>query len=378
VGAAVSCGDSSGPSGGGAQHVAVGDTIAGQLATSDTVRVYTFTTASDVYYAVFLQSITGYQALRVRYPGDFNPLAIVVTLPGRPLLDNASEVFWAYAAGELEIRVTKAASPEGSFRFLVMRVNRLPETQPASLEVGDTVSGEALATIADVDEFTFLGQGGQPVVAMLQAQGPTGSGTIQLDIIDPSMGRLDSVKSSGGDSTLDIQGTGVVVLPTTREYHANIRSLRTTNIADPNYEGPYRVALLTIDSAPELVPSDITIGDTVYEVIAPIGDVDAFHTCFTWGCSPPPVLGSPLSRAPVTTRAWPIGRLESSRCQRRERTLLKCGASKTVSSEIVDLTACSCTRSITVLKVNRTPWLWGIALPRPSNSPETSTNTRSP
>lgn len=226
---------------------------------------------------MFLQSLTGYQALKVRYPGDVTPLATAITLPGRPLLENASEVFWVYRADELEIRVTKAASAEGTFRFLIAPVNRSPEVRPSSLAVGDTVDGEALGTIADVDEFTFQGQAGEQVVAMLQAQRPAGEGTIQLDIVDPSTGRLASVKSSGGDSTLDIQGTGVIVLPATRDYHAIVRSLRATTIADPNYEGAYRIALLGIDSTPELGPADVAIGDTVSDAVTPIGDVDIFR-----------------------------------------------------------------------------------------------------
>jgi hypothetical protein len=274
-------GDSTGPGGGSPQAISVGDTIAGSVSSSDTQRVYTVTPPFGPY-AVFLQTLSGNVVLTVTLPGSPTVIATALTFPNRPLLDNATPMF--FGQGNMEVRVTWNHSGPASFRFAMLPVNTAPETHSAMLALGDTVSNETLSTMADIDDFTFPGKAGQPVVAMIQALGAVGTGTIVVDVGDPGHGlRLGFARSSGGDSTLDVQTTGVFFIPATQTYHATVSSQRAVNVADANYAGPYRLEIIAIDSAPELASPLVSSWDTVTDAISPIGDVDAYTFSGTAG-----------------------------------------------------------------------------------------------
>jgi len=273
--------DSTGPTSPSPTAFLVGDTVAGSVTAPDTEIVYRVH-PTDGYYAVFLQTLSGTIGLTISYAGNPTVLATAISFPGRVLLDNATEVFWGQ--GDVEIRLTRRVSSQATFRFVMLPVNTAPENHAAALTVGDTVNDETLATMADIDEFTFSGKASQQIVAQIQALRPAGTGTIEVDLIDPSNGhRFGLAKSSGGDSTFDIQSTGVISLPADRLYHATVHSLRAQNVADSNYTGPYRLAILGIDSAPELASPVVSSWDTVSDAISPIGDVDVFTFSGTAG-----------------------------------------------------------------------------------------------
>lgn len=276
------CGkDTTGPNNSNPIAFAVGDTVSGSLSAPDTQRVYTVQPPNG-YYALFLQTLSGNVRLTANYAGSIVVLASAISLPGRPLLDNGTQLFWGQ--GTVEIRVTRSQSSGGSFRFVMLPMSTTPEHHAANLSLGDTVSDETLSTMADVDEFTFAGKAGQPVVAMIQALGAAGTGKVEVDILDPDHGiRLALAQSSGGDSTLEIQTTGVIPLPADEIYKAMVHSLPGVYVADPHYAGPYRLLIMAIDSAPELAPPAVSIWDTVADAISPIGDVDVFSFAGTAG-----------------------------------------------------------------------------------------------
>lgn len=273
-------GDSTGPNGG-VTAIIVGDTIAGSVSQTDTQRVYSVHPATG-FYAVFLQTLSGNVVLTVNDAGSPTVVATALSLPNRPVLENATQLF--LGSGNVEIRVTLRLASQGSFRFVMLPVSTAPENHAATLTLGDTVSNETLSTMADIDQFTFAGTSGQPLVAMIQALGPTGTGKIEVDIMDPDHGiRLALAQSSGGDSTLEIQTTGVIDLPASANYKAMVHSLPGVYVADPHYAGPYRLLIMAIDSAPELAPPVVSSSDTVKDAISPIGDVDVFTFSGTAG-----------------------------------------------------------------------------------------------
>ena len=79
----------------------------------------------------------------------------------------------------------------GGYNFHVVRVNRAPETVPAAYAVGDTVRGEAIDPIGDVDEFTATGTPGQllTLYARLTAN-PSGGTGLSFEVIDPGTGQI--------------------------------------------------------------------------------------------------------------------------------------------------------------------------------------------
>lgn len=265
-------GDTTGPNG--TTAISVGDTITGTVSQTDTQRVYSVHPATG-FYAVFLQTVSGNVVLTVNIAGSPTIVGTALSLPNRPLLENATQIF--LGQGDVEIRVTRNHADQSSFRFVMLPVSRAPESHAATLTLGDTVNNETLSTMADVDEFTFAGKAGQPVVAMIQALGAVGTGTIEVDIMDPNHGvRLGLAQSVGADSTLDIQTTSVIALPADQNYQAMVHSLPGVYVSDPHYAGPYRLLIMAIDSAPELASPMVSSWDTVTDVISPIGDVDAF------------------------------------------------------------------------------------------------------
>ncbi len=269
------CKDSIGPNDYRPIAIAVGDTIVGEFHATDTIQVFNFRVPGGTYYAVFLQALSGMVGVRVGYVGFQVPLSTVLASPGPTLDQRATDAFRAHVQGEMEIQVFKpVAGTDARFRFLVQQINPAPEFRAPAFRLGDTVSGETLETIADLDDFTFPGQAGQVVIALLQAQGPSGLGTVRLEIHSPDGSPLPSTSSIGGDSVLADQVSGPFVLPVTATYDATVRSLRSSY---RDYRGPYRFAVVPLQVGPELGPADIAIGDTVRDEINPIGDIDEFR-----------------------------------------------------------------------------------------------------
>ena len=273
------CGhDSTAPNNVTAISVAVGDTIAGSFHAGDTIHDYAFAVQANTYYAVFVQALSGGVAVRVGYSGFEVPLVTTLALPGEPFDQRATDAFWAHVAGTIEVKIVKSVvnGPDASYRFVIVQIDPAPELRPPQFHLSDTVSGETLQSIADVDEFTFPGQAGQLTIAQVQALGPTGSGTIRLLVRGPD-GSTVTVTSAGGDSTLAEQVSGPFTLPVTGSYAAFVTSVRGLAVSDKNYVGPYRFQVWALDSAPERAAAQVMIGDSITEEIRPIGDVDEFH-----------------------------------------------------------------------------------------------------
>jgi hypothetical protein len=78
----------------------------------------------------------------------------------------------------------------GPYRFRVFALNRAPETVPATFAMGDTVRGEAVSPIGDIDEFAGLGAPGDTVnVWWHLIADPTG-GYITMDVLDATTGAV--------------------------------------------------------------------------------------------------------------------------------------------------------------------------------------------
>ena len=269
--------DTTGPNNVNPIAVAVGDTISGSFRAGDSIHDYSFAVPANTYYAVFVQALSGTIAVRVGYSGFDVPLATTLATPGVPFDQRATDVFWAHVTGTMEVKIVKSpvGSSNASYRFVVQRIDQAPELRPAQFGLNDTVS-ETLQSIADLDQFTFSGQAGQLVIAQVLTLGPVGSGTVRLVLRSPD-GSTTTVMSSGGDSTLADQVSGPMILPVTDQYQAIVTSVRGVYVSDKNYVGPYRFQVWRLDSAPELRPAQVVIGDTITEEIRPIGDVDEFH-----------------------------------------------------------------------------------------------------
>jgi hypothetical protein len=78
----------------------------------------------------------------------------------------------------------------GVYDFRVVPINRAPESVPAAYTVGDTVRGETISPIGDIDEFTSTGTPGEQLT-LFDRLTTTSSldSAIVMEVIDPASGQ---------------------------------------------------------------------------------------------------------------------------------------------------------------------------------------------
>jgi hypothetical protein len=107
----------------------------------------------------------------------------------------------------------------GPYVLMASVLNRAPETAPATLTLGDTVTTESINRIGDVDEFTFSGTAGQQVHIHAFAN-------VQTALIDAS---TMSVIAQSGPSNSELHFT----LPATGRYVVRVSGSDNYNVSGP-------------------------------------------------------------------------------------------------------------------------------------------------
>jgi len=127
------------------------------------------------------------------------------------------------------------------YRLHVFPVNTAPESVPAAIAIGDTVSGETVAYAGDVDEYTFNGTAGQTVTAGLDWYGgsPTDGNWMQIEVIDVSTG-YSLAGYFDSDPTPGWGAGATATLPTTGKYILQVRRRDELHNAPP---ATYKMAL---------------------------------------------------------------------------------------------------------------------------------------
>ena len=161
----------------------------------------------------------------------------------------------------------------GPYRLLVYRIdNPPPGVHPDSFAVGDTISGEAIDRIGDVDVFRLRGTPGSMVDLLFQV--PDGGLQHELQMTLNDGVTSNTVYSFGGDATLDAHASGRFVIPPLGHAVIRVSGVHDGRGGDA---APYRVYAYPINSSPEHIPAAITPGDTVIgEAVDHVGDVDEF------------------------------------------------------------------------------------------------------
>jgi hypothetical protein len=165
----------------------------------------------------------------------------------------------------------------GPYRFQLRSITTAPEHHAAPIAVGDTVAGESIDYVADVDAFTLSGAPGQECVVFLQ--GLTGNAASQfvLDVLDSTGAITTNTQSGGSDAALLGQMTARFRFPATgpAQMHLRVSGSSDHALAD---RGAYRFWVYPIDRHPETVPDTLALGDSILdEPIDVPGDVDEFH-----------------------------------------------------------------------------------------------------
>jgi hypothetical protein len=263
------------------RRVAAGVTISASLGT-DSVRTYSFLATAGEEYAVYFEAVEGAASITVSDSATGDVLGSVFDAAGGwGLLETATANF--SRAGVLLIAVHGGAGIGGArFRFLIDTVNRLPETRPTRFNIGDTVSGESLDPIIDVDQFVATGQAGQELVGWIEALSPSGIGTVNMIVTDPQSPQpLGFVFHIAGEPP-PLRLSALPPLPGARDYQFTVPVPRLPGY--PQYTGAYRFRFYAINRGPESVEAtimqDITITGEALDVG---GDIDEFTFAATAG-----------------------------------------------------------------------------------------------
>lgn len=243
----------------------------------DTVARYSFVAESAGAYAVFLAALEGSVFLAVTDSLHQYTAATLGAGPNSPpLYENAASIYPVPTVGRV-YHLSIGASPGGSearFRFVLYAVRKAPELRPATFVFGDTVSGETIDPMVDIDVFVARGEAGQEIVAVGETPGTPGSGSVALSVIDPVTPQfLGFVFADAGTETP--LTTGRIRLPATRDYHFVLSSV-TSNVY-PRYRGAYRFWTYVVNPAPEHRPASLPKNvEVAGERIDREGDLDEF------------------------------------------------------------------------------------------------------
>jgi len=258
------------------ERVPVGPVIQDSVQ-ADSANWYSFEANPNELFVVYLEALHG-QVLLAVYDSTHQQsfIATLSDTPGAPRLEENFTSTFGSSTGAIYRLFVRAipSTTSARFRFKVYRINLSPEIAPASFMFGDTVSGETIDPKVDVDQFVAHGNAGEEIVAVAQTQGPAGSGSVALDVIDQARTTLFGYVFADAGTTTPLT-TGRMRLPTSGDYLFTLGSV--TSNTYPRYHGPYRFWTYVINRAPEhrsaAIPFDAPISG---ERIDREGDVDEF------------------------------------------------------------------------------------------------------
>lgn len=269
----------------------IGDTVANEaIDVPGDVDVFYFQGAAGQEVIAFLQTLDGPDGhtLWLSIRDSARALEIRGTLgnAGDTILEaRSSGRFVLPQTGTYMARVEGPLWPSywdrTAYRFHIYPVSRRPESVDARVAIGDTVTGEAIDAVGDVDEFTFTGTAGQEVNVLFRRDSGAGE-AIELRLIGPGGLIGNPVPVVNRSLSLDEKGTGRVVLPHDGEYTVRIEGPESGS--PERATGAYAFEIYPINRAPESVAPRVAIGDTVTgESIDRPGDVDEFTVAATEG-----------------------------------------------------------------------------------------------
>jgi hypothetical protein len=162
----------------------------------------------------------------------------------------------------------------GGYLLQVRPIVRAPEATTPIIAVGDTVEGEAIDHVGDVDEFTFSATAGSIFNAFLQPKGVATARLSLATMMPTPEDLLASVEATGADTALLRQASGRFTVNQSGVVTVRITG---TRFGGEHNRGPYRFVVAAIDPRPEAVAEALPFpGATEGEAIEILGDVDRY------------------------------------------------------------------------------------------------------
>ncbi len=259
--------------------IALGDTVAGEsIDRPGDVDEFTFSGNAGDEMNLAFQSLPSSDVLRadIVSPGNQSIANAQTFSSDTTLYQSVTGTFTLPATGTYRVRVaspnSRSSNEVGPYRFFLYRINRQPETRPATLALGDSVSGEAIDVAGDIDEFRVAVPDSTGALLVVElAAAPQGSSVVTAELVDSVTGQVQGSASIGTAGTRSPSGRlrlgpGTHIVRVSTGYYL------------PTLRGPYRIWLYAFSWGPETVSNMFAIGDTVSgESIEPWGDSDLFH-----------------------------------------------------------------------------------------------------
>lgn len=244
-------------------------------------------------------------------PGG-DPMVMHVGPPGEPPVAWLEAPSYTPTLGEVRTRrITFSAEGEyhievlagrmgpgfdsrGSYRLAVLEIDPRPETAAPVLALGDSVVGEALDELGDVDRFTVVGAPGQLAVLAI-----TGEFRAAIEVFDPASGNtLSTTNFQPGPARF----TAPLRLDANGELHFEVLEACAAGCAESyRATGPYTAYAWPFDPAPERAPARIELGDTVADAIDNPADVDEYSIDGNAGQTLRILIGRPADAPPDVT-----------------------------------------------------------------------------
>jgi hypothetical protein len=175
------------------QHVAeitVGDTVSDErLDDPDDVDEFTLSGVPGQLVAASVTADPSTMGVRLEAvdPTTRETLAFTTSTPDRAT--GVTAPFKLDASGAAAVRIYRATDvvpgDVGGYDFEVHSFNPEPEAVAAAIAIGDTVRGEAVERLGDVDEYTFSGAAGDKLVAYSSVvSSPDPEWPLKLEVLD--------------------------------------------------------------------------------------------------------------------------------------------------------------------------------------------------
>jgi hypothetical protein len=257
--------------------ITLGQVISGESIDSiGDIDVFTFngTAGKQIYGYLAAKGTTAGSVTMQIYATNPDSILESVTSPsGDSILElHTTNGFTLGSTGTYHVRmqVTDGSSYVGPYQFEIYPVDSAPESISATVTPGDTVQGESIDHVGDVDVFTVNGKAGTSYNLFAQTLGTSQRNLEKFDALDANGNIIASIQASPGPNLTDGAGSGVFTAPANGQF-----SLRVQNLAGSR--GPYRFFVYPINTAPEIAPATFTLGDSITtETIGLPGDVDVF------------------------------------------------------------------------------------------------------
>ncbi|HEX6965580.1 MAG TPA: PPC domain-containing protein [Gemmatimonadaceae bacterium] len=205
--------------------IAVGDSVVGErLDGPDDLDEFTLTGAPNQEVAIYGSVDPSAEGLYLEAVDPVSRDLISSATTGTAADPTAffTRPFHLSASGVAAVRFFKdlqtTLQPDGAYSFVVRPIDRAPESVSPSIAIGDTITGESIDPVGDIDEFTFAGTAGDSLIAYFALTPQASQLPLSLEVVVPGSGQVIALTTPPSASNLGAYHTFPFMLPATGSY----------------------------------------------------------------------------------------------------------------------------------------------------------------